>query len=194
MSGRRDQVRPPARRSMTIRSTIALSHRFAVSALSPRVASAMDAGRHAVERSKAFLSTYSGKSSADNPALQVRLGRTELMADAASKLIDLLAKDIMSDAENTPIPIAFRARQRATASYIAGLARDSVTLLAQGAGASGDMADSPIQRAFRDINMSSRHVVFDYDPTMELHGKMVPDPPPFDHSLLTEAVSLYDLF
>lgn len=40
------------------------------------------------------------------------------------------------------------------------------------------MKDSPIQRAMRDLNMASCHVVFDQDPTMELHGKMLVGSPP----------------
>jgi hypothetical protein len=93
-------------------------------------------------------------------------------------MIDALAQEIESDATMPPIPLENRARQRAMSSHIASICRDAVTLLAQGSGASGHMSDSPIQRAFRDINMASCHVVFDQDPTMELHGKMLVGRPP----------------
>lgn len=144
-----------------------------ISALSAIVAGTLGAARHAVERSTSFLSSFSGTNSADNPAMQIRLAKADLAAQAASVLIDELAASIEKDTAQVPIPISSRARQRAQASYIASLCRDAVTLLAQGSGASGHMRDSPLQRAFRDINMASCHVVFDQDPTMELHGKML---------------------
>lgn len=144
-----------------------------ISALSAIVAGTIGAARHAADRSRTFLSTFSGASSADNPAMQIRLAKADLAAQAASVLIDDLAASIERDTACVPIPISSRARQRAQASYIAALCRDAVTLLAQGSGASGHMRDSPLQRAFRDINMASCHVVFDQDPTMELHGKML---------------------
>ncbi|MCB9962069.1 MAG: acyl-CoA dehydrogenase family protein [Hyphomonas sp.] len=151
---------------------------LAVSALSAMVAGTLGVSAHAVERAQTFLSTYSGKSSVDNPALQIRLAKADLAAQTASTMIDTLAAEIEADALAPPVPIERRARQRAMSSFIASMCRDAVTLLAQGAGASGHMSDSPIQRAFRDINMASCHVVFDQDPTMELHGKMLVGRPP----------------
>jgi alkylation response protein AidB-like acyl-CoA dehydrogenase len=149
-----------------------------ISALAPLVAGALGAASHAVARARAFQSTYSGRTSADNPAAQIRLAKADLAAKAASTLIDTLAADIERDSLCPPVPIESRARQRAQASYIATLCRDTVTALAHGAGASGHMLESPIQRAYRDISMAACHVVFDQDPTMELHGKMILGMPP----------------
>ncbi len=149
-----------------------------ISALTPLVAGALGAASHAVERAKAFQSSYSGRTSADNVATQIRLGKADLAAKAASTLLDALAADIEQDSLSPPVPIESRARQRAQASYIANLCRDTVTSLAHGAGASGHMLESPIQRAFRDISMAACHVVFDQDPTMELHGRMILGMPP----------------
>lgn len=151
-----------------------------IAALAPIVAGTKGAADHALQRSKEFLSTYTGTTSVDNPAVQIRLAKASLMADAALTLLTQLAADIEADSFQGPIAIKNRARQRAQGSYIANLCRECVTLLAQGSGASGHMLESPIQRAFRDITMAACHVVFDHDPTMELHGKMLLDrPPPF---------------
>ena len=158
--------------------TAAFTPMLCVSALSAIVGGTLGAAGHAVERAKTFLSTYSGKSSVDNPALQIRLAKADLAATTASMMLDALAEEIEADALTTPVAIENRARQRAMSSYIASQCRDAVTMLAQGSGASGHMSDSPIQRAFRDINMASCHVVFDQDPTMELHGKMLVGRPP----------------
>ncbi|MCA8892758.1 acyl-CoA dehydrogenase family protein [Hyphomonas sp.] len=158
--------------------TAAFTPMLCVAALSAIVGGTLGAAEHAVERAKTFLSTFSGQTSVDNPALQIRLAKADLAAQTASQMIDILAQEIEADAMAPPIPLENRARQRAMSSYIASMCRDAVTLLAQGSGASGHMSDSPIQRAFRDINMASCHVVFDQDPTMELHGKMLVGRPP----------------
>ncbi len=158
--------------------TAAFTPMLCLAALSAIVGGTLGAAGHAVDRAKTFLSTYSGKSSVDNPALQIRLAKADLAAATASTMIDSLAEEAEADALTPPVPIERRARQRAMSSYIASTCRDAVTLLAQGSGASGHMSNSPIQRAFRDINMASCHVVFDQDPTMELHGKMLVGRPP----------------
>lgn len=156
----------------------AFSPLLALAAVAPLVGATLGNAEHAVERAKSFISSYSGKSSIDNPALQIRLAKADLAAHAASVLLDDLTRSIETDSLAPPIDISSRALQRAKASYIASLCRDTVTLLAHGSGASGHMLNSPIQRAFRDISMASCHVVFDQDPTMELHGKMLVGKPP----------------
>ena len=158
--------------------TTAFTPMLAIAALTPLVCATRGAVDHAVERSKTFLSTYSGKAGVDNPALQIRLAKADLMAQAAITLLDALVAGIEQDALSPPIDIHARAGQRAQASYIANLCRDAVTLLAHGGGASAHMADSPIQRTFRDLSMAACHVVFDADPTMELHGKILVGKPP----------------
>jgi len=156
----------------------AFSPILALAAVAPLVAATLGNAEHAVDRAKTFISSYSGTSSIDNPALQIRLAKADLSAHAASVLLDELAQSIEADSLTPPIDISSRALQRAKASYIASLCRDTVTSLAHGSGASGHMLNSPIQRAFRDISMASCHVVFDQDPTMELHGKMLVGKPP----------------
>lgn len=151
---------------------------LAIAALAPLVCAARGVAQHAVERAQEFLSTYSGKSSVDSPAVQMRLARADLMTRSAMTLLDRLADDIEEDSYNTPVDIESRALQRVQASHIASICRNAVTLLIQGSGASAHMADSPIQRCFRDLNMASAHVVFDDDPSMELHGKMLLGRPP----------------
>ncbi len=151
---------------------------LAVAALTPLVAASVGNAAYTIERAKTFASTFSGKTSADNPAMQIRLAKADLSARAACVLLDDLVADIERDALSTPIDINSRALQRAKASHIASICREVVTQLAQGSGASAHMLDSPVQRAFRDITMAANHVVFDFDPTMELHGKMLIGKPP----------------
>lgn len=149
-----------------------------ISALAPLVGGARGVADHAIDRAKTFLSTYSGKNSVDNPALQIRLAKANLMARSAETLLDDLVRDAMADARSAPVDIESRADQRARSSHIANMCRETAALVAFGAGASGHMSDSPVQRAFRDLSMAACHVVFDSDPTMELHGKMLVGTPP----------------
>ncbi|MEP1142423.1 MAG: acyl-CoA dehydrogenase family protein [Henriciella sp.] len=147
-------------------------------ASAPLVAVARGISQHAIARAKEFVSSYSGKTSADNPALQIRLAKADLMSRAAETLLRDLASELEEGGKRAPVPIEERVVMRAKASYIATVARDTATLLSQGGGASAQMKDSPLQRAMRDLNMASCHVVFDQDPTMELHGKMLVGMPP----------------
>lgn len=144
----------------------------------PLVAVTRGVAKLTIERAKEFVSSYTGKSSIDNPALQIRLAKADLAARAAETLLDELALELEHHARNAPADVNDRVLMRAKASYIANLCRDTVTLLSQGSGASGHMLNSPIQRAFRDINMAACHVVFDQDPTMELYGKILVGRPP----------------
>lgn len=149
-----------------------------VAALTPLVAATLGAAHHAVERAKSSASSFSGKTSADQPAQQIRLAKADLGARGAWTLLEALVADIEDSANATPVDILVRADFRARASHIASICRDVVTHLAHGGGASAHMLDSPIQRAFRDVSMGACHVVFDHDPTMEIHGKiLVGDPP-----------------
>lgn len=147
-------------------------------AAAPLVAVTRGIALYATQRAKEFVSSYSGRSNIDNPALQIRLAKADLASRAAEVLLDELAKDLERHAQTSPADVEARVLMRAKASYIANLCRDTVTLISQGSGASAHMLDSPIQRAFRDISMAACHVVFDQDPTMELHGKMMVGTPP----------------
>lgn len=147
-------------------------------AAAPLVAVTRGVAQYATQRAKEFVSSYSGRSNIDNPALQIRLAKADLASRAAEILLEELAQDLEQHAQSSPADTTTRVLMRAKASYIANLCRDTVTLISQGSGASAHMLDSPIQRAFRDISMAACHVVFDQDPTMELHGKMMVGMPP----------------
>lgn len=147
-------------------------------ASAPLVAVARGVAQNAIVRAKEYVSSYTGTTSAENAALQIRLAKADLMSRAAETLLRDLASALEDGAKRAPVPIGERVVMRAKASYIATLARDAVTLLSQGGGASAHMTDSPIQRAMRDLTMASCHVVFDQDPTMELHGKLLVGMPP----------------
>ena len=71
----------------------------------------------------------------------------------------------------TPEQIAARIAIRARVAYAVRLCREAVSLLGEAAGSGAQMLDQPFQRAVRDINVISTHVVFDIDVVLELHGR-----------------------
>jgi alkylation response protein AidB-like acyl-CoA dehydrogenase len=109
---------------------------------------------------------------AERPAAQIRLGKAAVMVDVAEQTIrqagrDNVAAGALSGAEQIAARIAIRAR----VAYAVQLCREAVSLLGEAAGSGAQMLDQPFQRAVRDINVISTHVVFDIDVVLELHGR-----------------------
>lgn len=116
---------------------------------------------------------------ADKPAAQIRLGKAAVMIDVAEQTIraagrDNVAAGALQGAEQVAARIAIRSR----VAYAVQLCREAVALLGEAAGSSAQMLDQPFQRAVRDINVVSTHVVFDIDAVLELHGRSLVGLPP----------------
>lgn len=144
-----------------------------VVAVAPLVGVARGVVDYAIERAQSWTSTYHQTKQMENPAMQIRLAKADLAARAAEVLLDDLILELEAATRAGPVDVVHRATMRAKASYIATQCRDLVADLAQSSGASAHFLDSPIQRAHRDLTMGVCHVVFDQDPTMELHGKLL---------------------
>lgn len=63
-----------------------------------------------------------------------------------------------------------RAGVRASAAHVVHESRSVITDLLEVSGASAQFLDNPLQRAKRDVDVISGHVVFDYDVSRELAG------------------------
>ncbi|PZQ56014.1 MAG: acyl-CoA dehydrogenase [Phenylobacterium zucineum] len=116
---------------------------------------------------------------ADRPAAQIRLGKAAVMVDVAEQTIrqagrDNVAAGALKGAEQVAARIAIRGR----VAYAVQLCREAVALLGEAAGSGAQMLDQPFQRAVRDINTISTHVVFDIDTVLELHGRSLVGLPP----------------
>jgi hypothetical protein len=70
------------------------------------------------------------------------------------------------------LDMADRARARLVAAHVAATARRVVNELCSAAGASAQFTSSPFQRAQRDVNTISGHVVFDPDAAYALYGRI----------------------
>lgn len=115
----------------------------------------------------------SGEVQKDRPAAQIRLGTATahvwsaraLFDDAIGELERLVSEGVQLDA-------AARTKYRLIASHVVNLSRLSITMLSEASGGSAHMMDSPFQRALRDVNTLAGHVIFDYDATAELFGRV----------------------
>ena len=71
-----------------------------------------------------------------------------------------------------PVSRAERAQARLAAAHIVRESKDVITLLLNASGASAHFLDNPLQRAKRDVDVLSGHVIFDYDTSRELAGAL----------------------
>jgi 3-hydroxy-9,10-secoandrosta-1,3,5(10)-triene-9,17-dione monooxygenase len=71
-----------------------------------------------------------------------------------------------------PVPRTVRADARLAAAHIVRESRAVIGELMEASGASAHFLSSPLQRAKRDVDVISGHVVFDYDVSRELAGAL----------------------
>lgn len=114
-----------------------------------------------------------GERQAANPASQVRLAQAQATVRAARLVWDHAVNDICDTYDSGGIYSAVeRGRARLAASHTVRLSIEAVGTVLEGAGASVHFADSPLQRISRDLLTLRGHVVFDWDRTAELAGKL----------------------
>jgi len=124
---------------------------------------------------------YQGVKQKDKPAARIRLGEARVRLRA---LHGLLAETtagidgILAAGERVDKPT--RARARLAAAHIVHESRAVIGTLLEASGASAHLLHNPLQRAKRDVDVLSGHVVFDYDDIREIAGSLeigVPVPP-----------------
>lgn len=116
---------------------------------------------------------------ADKPAAQMRLAQADLQARTAEILVRDSAERIMALAARPDAArVEDRISIRAQIAYAMKLCREAVGTVCEGAGSSSHALDSPLQRALRDVNVMSSHVVYDFDGVTELHGRAMIGLPP----------------
>lgn len=116
---------------------------------------------------------YEGTSQKDKPAAQARLGQASvrlralhgLLHDTTGRIDDILAT-------GNKVPKAVRADARLAAAHIVRESRGVIADLLEASGAGAHFLDNPLQRAKRDVDVISGHVIFDYDTSRELAGAL----------------------
>ncbi|MBW0016646.1 MAG: acyl-CoA dehydrogenase [Mycobacterium sp.] len=116
---------------------------------------------------------YSGVAQKDQPAAQARLADAIVRLRALRTLIADTADDIERIvATGTRVNRATRANARLAAAHTVRECRWIISDLMEASGASAHFLSSPLQRAKRDVDIASGHVVFDYDVSRELAGAL----------------------
>ncbi|WP_445170056.1 acyl-CoA dehydrogenase family protein [Mycolicibacterium sp. Dal123E01] len=116
---------------------------------------------------------YSGVAQKQQPAAQIRLGDARVRLRALDGLLRDTVQLVETKVEaGERIPRAVRAQARVAAAHIVHESRSVVADLLESAGASAHFLHNPLQRAKRDIDVISGHVVFDYDVSRELAGAL----------------------
>lgn len=154
---------------------------FALTGAAPVLGVAEGVLARYAERMQTRVMTYTGVKQRDLMSGQIRLAKATADLAAARLLLEDAVRDLMDAYESGgAYGIPERARSRLVAAHVAGVARTIVNELCASGGAGVQFADSPFQRAQRDVNTISAHVVFDADATYALYGRtalgMRPDP------------------
>lgn len=113
---------------------------------------------------------YTGKAKADKPGLHLRLAeaRTEIRG---AELLLAEAIDLLEQAANGADSYPLRAKAKYEASFAAELCRRAVDRLMATTGARAAFDSSPLQRAFRDLTMASKHQMLNLDDAALAYGR-----------------------
>lgn len=145
---------------------------LALMAAAPAVGAAERAVAEYEERLRSRVLAYSfGDKAAEQPAAQVRLGTALADVRAARAALDggvALLGGIATSAD----PMADRMAVRLAAADAVRRSVAVISAVCAGAGASVYKADAPLQRLQRDVEVLKGHVIFDWDRTTELAGRV----------------------
>lgn len=117
-----------------------------------------------------------GDASGRNPtAKYLPTAEAALTIEAAELLMRTTMKDLMENRVGATMEM--RGAWSAKISHAVFMCRDAVQSISMNAGASGHFLDNPIQRAVRDINTATCHVVFDKNTRYGDYGAILLEQP-----------------
>ncbi len=109
----------------------------------------------------------------DKPIAQAHLGEAQVRLRALRGLLaDTVGAIEATVTAGDRVTRAERAHARLAAAHIVRESKTVITLLLNASGASAHFLDNPLQRAKRDVDVLSGHVIFDYDTSRELAGAL----------------------
>ncbi|MET0900575.1 MAG: acyl-CoA dehydrogenase family protein [Mycobacterium sp.] len=116
---------------------------------------------------------YEGVLQKDKPIAQAHLGEARVRLRALHGLLAQTVDTIESAVvAGDRVPRIMRAEARLAAAHIVRESREVIALLLGASGASAHFLANPLQRAKRDVDVLSGHVIFDYDTSRELAGAL----------------------
>ncbi|MEX2208073.1 MAG: acyl-CoA dehydrogenase family protein [Myxococcota bacterium] len=111
------------------------------------------------------------KTQSEKAASQMRLGKAAIEIHQAELGLRDVADEVRA-LRNRATPVQ-RSRWLATGAYAVQRARQILQDVSEGSGASAHFLQHPLQRALRDANVASCHIVFDFDAHREVYGKLL---------------------
>lgn len=110
---------------------------------------------------------------ADFPTIQIRVTEASAALDAAQEILmrDLHRRTASAKA-GEPIGIAERVESRRGQAFAVKLAVQAVEALNASTGGQGLALSNPVQRAWRDVNATARHISFNWDAVGTMYGAM----------------------
>lgn len=146
---------------------------LALMASAPALGAAERAADLYRDRIAARILAYSlGDRAVDQPAAHIRLGVVTSDLAAARHHWDAAITELDAAAGGSPMSVERRMALRLAAAATVRSARSIVGTIAEGAGASVYFAESPFQRFQRDLEVLKGHVIFDWDRTAQLAGRV----------------------
>ncbi len=122
--------------------------------------------------SERVLAYTFGTRQADEPASRVRLATASAEVGAARAVWDGALAKLARTAEGGELTVSDRMEARLAAAFSVRLARQAISTVCEGSGASVYATTSPLQRLQRDVEVLKGHVIFDWDRCAELAGRI----------------------
>ena len=143
---------------------------LALTAAMPAVGQARAAVRGFRERMQQRTRLGSPVKQSEKPASQMRLARAEIESRQAESLLREIVAEVQRAAQRSH---ARRPRALVAAAFALAVDQSKRVLLAvaEASGASAHFQQHPLQRAVRDVNTLSCHLVFDLDARLETYGR-----------------------
>ena len=156
-----------------------MSATLAIMAATPALGAAEQALEDFTGRMRQKLMAFSGGAmQGQQPSIHLRLGA----AAAKIKAARLVWRDCIDTLEKLgpqggAMALSERAEVRLGAAAVVKFSSEAIDELCAAAGASAYFLSSPLQRALRDVQMMRGHVVFDWDRTTQIIGRVKLDLP-----------------
>lgn len=142
-------------------------------AATPALGAAEGALAAFTERMKAKVQAYSGAKQGELPVTHLRLGEAIATVRAARLIWEDAVRLLERDGRHGhQTPMETLLALRLAAADIVRLANQATSSLAAAAGASSGFLNVPLQRHLRDLQMMRGHVMFDWDRTAQIAGKI----------------------
>jgi alkylation response protein AidB-like acyl-CoA dehydrogenase len=152
---------------------------LAVTAAAPAVGAARAAVGYFRDRLQERVLLGTTQKQAEKPAAQMRLAQADMMTRTAELLIrDVARANVELGRREIPAGAEERIALRVQVAFAMELCRTAIRTVCEASGSSAHALDNPLQRALRDINVMSSHVVYDMDLALELQGRAMIGLPP----------------